>query len=57
MTDADAALPNLVIELADTSHPHAEIERSNLDHSADPEKAVAGGGIRFSEERPNSARR
>jgi hypothetical protein len=35
-----------IIELVDTSHHLAEIESSNLDHSPDPEKAAASGGIR-----------
>ncbi|HEY5052120.1 MAG TPA: hypothetical protein VII45_01780, partial [Solirubrobacterales bacterium] len=36
-----------IIELVDTSHHHAEIQSPNLDHSADPEKAATGGGIRL----------
>jgi hypothetical protein len=34
-----------IIELVDTFHHHAEIERPNIEHSADPEKAAAGVGI------------
>lgn len=36
-----------IIELVDTSHHHAEIEGSNLDYSADPEKAASSGGIHY----------
>jgi sulfite exporter TauE/SafE len=36
-----------IIELADTSHHHAEIPSPNLDHSADPEKAAASGRIQI----------